>query len=84
MANNFRGFQKNSSFKGHVKPLARKANTAIFFAFFLSRENLQVAIPGFHCLRTWRKASVKFHCFCGVIFVQNRNILGLVQTPNFS
>ena len=67
--NNSRGFQKNSNFKGHVKPLGRKANTAIFL----------------HCLCTWRKATgKKFHCWYGVIFGQNRNILGLVQPPNFS
>lgn len=85
MVNNFHGFQKISNFKGHVKPFARKAKTALFLAVFLRLENLQVAIHSFHCLRTWRKATrKKFHCCYGVIFVQNRNILGLVQTPNFS
>ena len=56
-----------------------------YFSIFLRRKNLQVAIPSFHCLRKWRKVTgKKFHCYYGVIFVQNRNTLGLVQTPNFS
>ena len=37
MVNNFRGFQKMSNFKGHIKPLARKANSK-FLAFFKTWE----------------------------------------------
>ena len=85
MVNNFHGFQKFWISRGTSSHSQGKQTQHYFWQFFLRRENLQVAIHSFHCLRTWRKATgKKFHCCYGLIFVQNRNILGLVQTPNFS
>ena len=70
---------KNFEFQGARQAIRKESKHSIIFGSFFASCDPQFSLSSYMAKGNRKKVV----CY-GLIFVQNRNILGLVQTPNFS